>query len=206
MDLDPDPQHWSDRDFFLKYSLGTIPLLLNLSIPKGYPGLTKTEDDYMRSMAAAGMDMDVTSGGSGQSVVAHHPQWGAAGAAGGSSGGGGGGGVPVGPPPPTGPPHGARPVPHPLQQPPAATATSNSAAAAAAGITAGHQNGGGVPPMENNLAVSPTVTLQAAAGVGGGTVPHCYATSPATLSYTREEGRGEHWAPPPAPPRIQVNT
>ena len=158
----------------------------------------------MRSMAAAGMDMDVTSGGSGQSVVAHHPQWGAAGAAGGSSGGGGGGGVPVGPPPPTGPPHGARPVPHPLQPAPgpAATATSNSAAA----ITAGHQNGsggGGVPPMENNLAVSPTVTLQAAA-VGGGTVPHCYATSPATLSYTREEGRGEHWAPPPAPPRIQV--
>jgi hypothetical protein len=197
----------SDRDPFLKHCKGAIPLnVVNpfLSVPQGYPGLTKTEDDYMRSMAAAGMDMDVTSGGSGQSVVAHHPQWGAAGAAGGSSGGGGGGGVPVGPPPPAGPPHGARPVPHPLQQPPAATATSNSAAAAAA-IT-GHQNGSGVPPMENNLAVSPTVTLQAAAGVGGGgTVPHCYATSPATLSYTREEGRGEHWAPPPAPPRIQVN-
>lgn len=38
--------------------------------------------------------------------------------------------------------------------------------------------------------------LQAAA-----VVPHSYS-SPATLSYTREEGRGEHWAAP-APARIQ---
>ncbi len=159
------------------------------TILQGYPGLTKTEDDYMRSMAAAGMDMD-TSGG--QSVVAHHPQW------------GGSSGVPVGPPAPPGPPHGARPVPHPpgLQPPgvagPAATATATSVAAAAVTAAASlHQNGGagGVPPMETVGAAVPPATLQA-------TVPHCYS-SPATLSYTREEGRGENWAAP-APARIQV--
>ena len=148
----------------------------------------------MRGMAAAtGMDMDTS--GSGQSVVAHHPQWG---------GGGGGGGPVGGPPPPPGPPHGARPVPHPPGlQPPgvgpvAATVASASSAAAAAVASSLHQNGsGGIPPPMENSVVSASPVQAAAAAV-----PHNYS-SPATLSYTREEGRGEHWAAPP-PARLQV--
>jgi hypothetical protein len=180
--------HLTAAIFGYTYSLTSYTYL------QGYPGLTKSEDDYMRGMAVAatGMDMD-TGGGSGQSVVAHHPQW--SGGPGGS--GGGGGGVPVGPPPPGPPPHGARPVPHPpgLQPPgPASSATAVSSAL--------HQNGGGLPPpppptMENNVSpASAAIPLQAAA------VPHSYS-SPATLSYTREEGRGEHWVAPP-PTRLQV--
>jgi hypothetical protein len=140
----------------------------------------------MRGAMAAGMDMD-TSGGAGQSVVAHHPQW--------SGAGGSGGGVPVGPPPP-GPPHGARPVPHPPGLQPPGPAAAASAAAVSSSL---HQNGGGIPPspMENSVPQpAAAVPLQAAV------VPHSYS-SPATLSYTREEGRGEHWVAPP-PTRIQV--
>jgi len=157
--------------------------LSGLSIQNGLQGgygLTKTEDEYMRSLSSMEIDRD-----SGQ-TIAHHPQWQNM----------PGGSLPSGAIPPVGPPHGARPVPHPPglhpPQPPQSVGSSTPSSSAGASM---RQNGSAPPglmPSESG-AVSPTIS-QASAGIPN-------YTGGATVSYTREDGRvgtdGQAWPAPP---------
>jgi len=154
--------------------------LSGLSIQNGLQGgygLTKTEDDYMRSISSMDIDRD-----SGQTIP-HHPQW---------------PNIPGGPSgsmPPVGPPHGARPVPHPPglhpPQPPQSAGSSTTSSST-------------VPPMRQNGSAPPGI-MTSDAGAVSPTIPHTTPTLPtypsgATVSYTREDGRvgtdGQAWPAP----------
>jgi len=162
--------------------------LSGLSIQNGLQGgygLTKTEDDYMRSISSMDIDRD-----SGQ-TIAHHPQWPSLPS----------GSLPSGSMPP-GPPHGARPVPHPPglhpPQPPQSAGSSTPSSSAA---TVMRQNGSAPPGLmpSDTGAISPTIPPnQTTPGLTN------YPTG-ATVSYTREDGRvgtdGQAW-PTPAPARV----
>ncbi|XP_023340149.1 mothers against decapentaplegic homolog 4 [Eurytemora carolleeae] len=80
-------------------------------------------------------------------------------------------------------PPGARPVPHPpgLQPPGSVPSTAPSTPS--------------IPPAQSAPERSPSVPTP----TPGTSIPY---SAPATLSYTREEGRGEQWTPTPSPARI----
>ena len=80
-------------------------------------------------------------------------------------------------------PPGARPVPHPpgLQPPGSVPSTAPSTPS--------------IPQAQSAPERSPSVPTP----TPGTSIPY---SAPATLSYTREEGRGEQWTPTPSPARI----